>query len=202
MGHRLLHQSHASGRIGAFFARSKDTRGYREKVEVHGNLPLPGCPKSSDRFAILRDSARYPSGPRERSAKPPFVGSNPTRASKLAVSNQWITTFSSFPESPTWEHLGTTAKRASSSLSIARLCVTGIACVYKFSVVSMVAYPNCCCAILAGTPISCRTKACMWRSFMPRFEEIRTTCARRLRMRPRERDFPHRFSALGLPESG
>ncbi len=37
---------------------------------------------------------------------------------------------------------------------------------------------------------------------MPRFEEIRTTCARRLRMRPRERDFPHRFSALGLPESG
>jgi hypothetical protein len=25
--------------------------------------------------------ARYPSGPRERSAKPPFVGSNPTRAS-------------------------------------------------------------------------------------------------------------------------
>src|SRR6266700_4581018 len=101
-----------------------------------------------------------------------------------------------------WEHLGTPAKRASSSLSIARLCVPGIACVYKFSVVSMVAYPNCCCAILAGTPISCRTKACMWRSFMPRFEEIRTTCARRLRMRPRERDFPHRFSALGLPESG
>ena len=35
--------------------------------------------------------ARYPSGPRERSAKPPFVGSNPTRASKLLVSNQWIT---------------------------------------------------------------------------------------------------------------
>src|SRR6266705_5123780 len=83
MGHRLLHQSHTSGRIGAFFARSKDTRGCREKVEVRGNLPLPGCPKSSDRFAILRDSARYPSGPRERSAKPPFVGSNPTRASKL-----------------------------------------------------------------------------------------------------------------------
>src|SRR6266567_8352857 len=110
MGHRLLHQSHASGRIGAFFARSKDTRGCREKVEVRGNLPLPGCPKSSDRFAILRDSARYPSGPRERSAKPPFVGSNPTRASKLPVSNQWITTFSSFPESPTWEHLGTNAK--------------------------------------------------------------------------------------------
>src|SRR5258707_13746350 len=87
MGHRLLHQSHSSGRIGAFFARSKDTRGCREKVEMRGNLPLPGCPKSSDRFAILRDSARYPSGPRERSAKPPFVGSNPTRASKLLMSN-------------------------------------------------------------------------------------------------------------------
>src|SRR6266581_7242923 len=83
MGHRLLHQSHTSGRIGAFFARSKDTRGCREKVEMRGNLPLPGCPKSSDRFAILRDSARYPSGPRERSAKPPFVGSNPTRASNV-----------------------------------------------------------------------------------------------------------------------
>lgn len=39
-------------------------------------------------------------------------GSNPTRASKLIVSNQWITTFVSFPESPTWEHLGTTGKRA------------------------------------------------------------------------------------------
>src|SRR5437762_5225191 len=33
-------------------------------------------------FGILDNPARYPSGPRERSAKPPFVGSNPTRASK------------------------------------------------------------------------------------------------------------------------
>jgi len=38
--------------------------------------------------------------------------------------------------------------------------------------------------------------------FMPRFEEIRTMSARRLRMRPRERDFPHRFSALGLLSPG
>src|SRR5712691_7903041 len=99
MGHRLLHQSHASGRIGAFFARSKDTRGCREKVEVRGNLPLPGCPKSSDRFAILRDSARYPSGPRERSAKPPFVGSNPTRASNFPAleSASWNCAFSRVP---------------------------------------------------------------------------------------------------------
>ena len=78
-------------------------------------------------FVILKSLARYPSGPRERSAKPPFVGSNPTRASMLLVSNQWITTFVSFPESPTWEHLGTTGKRASSRLSIARRCVSGIA---------------------------------------------------------------------------
>ncbi len=42
------------------------------------------CPESPGRFAILKDSARYPSGPRERSAKPPFVGSNPTRASRSA----------------------------------------------------------------------------------------------------------------------
>src|SRR5260370_8027660 len=64
-------------------------------------------------FAILKSSARYPSGPRERSAKPPVVGSNPTRASNFLFSNQWITTFVSFPPSPTWEHLGTTGKRAS-----------------------------------------------------------------------------------------
>ena len=32
---------------------------------------------------ILMGTARYPRGPRERSAKPPFVGSNPTRASKI-----------------------------------------------------------------------------------------------------------------------
>jgi hypothetical protein len=55
-----------------------------------------------------------------RTAKPPFVGSNPTRASKLLVSNQWITTFASFPESPSWEHLGTIGKRACSRRSIAR----------------------------------------------------------------------------------
>lgn len=55
-------------------------------------------------FVILAPPARYPSGPRERSAKPPFVGSNPTRASIFPLSNQWSTTFASFPEAPTWEH--------------------------------------------------------------------------------------------------
>src|SRR5713101_6867117 len=128
MGHGFLYQSNAAGRIGEIFARSKDSHGRGEKVEVVGSNVSPGCPKSSDRFAILRDSARYPSGPRERSAKPPFVGSNPTRASKLLFSNQWITTFASFPPSPTWEHLGTTGKRACSRRSIARRCVSGIAC--------------------------------------------------------------------------
>src|SRR6266849_4712809 len=127
MGHRLLHQSHAAGGIGAIPARSANSRDSREKVKAGGRKAPPQPPKTLARFVILQDSARYPSGPRERSAKPPFVGSNPTRASKLLVSNQWITTFASFPESPTWEHLGTTGKRASSRLSIARRCVSGIA---------------------------------------------------------------------------
>jgi hypothetical protein len=32
----------------------------------------------------VQSGARYPSGLRERSAKPPFVGSNPTRASRFS----------------------------------------------------------------------------------------------------------------------
>src|SRR6266436_4708531 len=129
MGHGLLHQSNTSGRIGTVLARSKDSHGLGEKVGVGTINVARRCPERSSRFAILRDSARYPSGPRERSAKPPFVGSNPTRASRLLVSNQWITAFVSFPESPIWEHLGTTGKRVSSRLSIARRCVSGITCV-------------------------------------------------------------------------
>src|SRR6267378_957516 len=82
MGHGLLHQSNTSGRIGAVLARSKDSHGLGEKVGVGTINVARRCPERSSRFAILRDSARYPSGPRERSAKPPFVGSNPTRASK------------------------------------------------------------------------------------------------------------------------
>src|SRR6267154_4243039 len=83
MGHGLLHQTNTAGRIGAVLARSKDSHGRGEKVGVYASTVAGGCPKSSSKFAILRDSARYPSGPRERSAKPPFVGSNPTRASKF-----------------------------------------------------------------------------------------------------------------------
>src|SRR5713101_10190416 len=105
MGHRLLHQSHAAGGIGAIPARSANSHDSGEKVKAAGLKPPPQPPKTLARFVILQDSARYPSGPRERSAKPPFVGSNPTRASKLLVSNQWITSFVSFPRSTTWEHL-------------------------------------------------------------------------------------------------
>src|SRR5256714_10032685 len=93
MGHGFLYQSDAAGRIGAIFARSQNPHGRREKVDFGGSSAARGSPESTSKFAILSDSARYPSGPRERSAKPPFVGSNPTRASKLLVSNQWITTF-------------------------------------------------------------------------------------------------------------
>src|ERR1700687_2301501 len=85
MGERIFHQSNTSGRIGAVLARSKDSHGRGEKVDVGGKHRCWGCPRSSSKFAILSDSARYPSGPRERSAKPPFVGSNPTRGSKPVV---------------------------------------------------------------------------------------------------------------------
>src|SRR6266581_793410 len=105
MGHRLLHQSHAAGGIGAIPARSANSHDSGEKVKAGGRKAPPQPPKTLARFVILQDSARYPSGPRERSAKPPFVGSNPTRASTFLPSNQLITTFASFPESPTWEQL-------------------------------------------------------------------------------------------------
>src|SRR5713101_545477 len=83
MGHRLLHQPDAAGGIGAIPARSANSHDGGEKVKAGGRKPAPGPPKTLARFVILQDSARYPSGPRERSAKPPFVGSNPTRASKV-----------------------------------------------------------------------------------------------------------------------
>src|SRR3989442_11529396 len=107
MGYRLLHQPHAAGGIGAIPARGANSHDSREKVKAGGRKAPPQPPKTLARFVILQDSARYPSGPRERSAKPPFVGSNPTRASKLLVSNQWITTFDSLPESPTRKDSGT-----------------------------------------------------------------------------------------------
>src|SRR5437870_4344332 len=70
MGHRLLHQPDATRRISAISARSQDSHGRGEKVEIGGGEVARGSPESSSKFAILIDSARYPSGPRERSAKP------------------------------------------------------------------------------------------------------------------------------------
>src|SRR2546425_563292 len=100
MGYRLLHQSPPARGIGAIPARGANSHDSREKVKAGGRKARPPTPKNFARVVILQDSARYPSGPRERSAKPPFVGSNPTRASKLLVSNQWITTFGSFQNPP------------------------------------------------------------------------------------------------------
>src|SRR2546423_7768660 len=70
MGHGFLYQSDAAGRIGAIFARSQNPHGRREKVDFGGSSAARGSPKSTSKFAILSDSARYPSGPRERSANP------------------------------------------------------------------------------------------------------------------------------------
>src|SRR5437016_14404637 len=70
MGHGFLYQSDAAGRIGAIFARSQNSHSRGEKVKVGRSNVARGSPESSNRFAILRDSARYPNGPRERSAKP------------------------------------------------------------------------------------------------------------------------------------
>src|SRR5271156_4575467 len=96
MGNRVLYQPDTAGRVGKVFARSKNCQRGREKVDCSGSTcrtrnekrspPREGRRKRKARaitFAILRSLARYPSGPRERSAKPPFVGSNPTRASTV-----------------------------------------------------------------------------------------------------------------------
>jgi hypothetical protein len=85
-------------------------------------------------------------------------GSNPTRASSFQ--NQWITTFVSFRPSPTWEHLGTTGKRSSSRLSIAR----GVH-LESHAYTSSAWFRQKCALMLlrnlGGAPMSCRTEACM-----------------------------------------
>src|SRR5712691_468900 len=85
MGHRLLHQSHTAGGVGPLPARGpdRDARARGKKIAQSAPTLRGGGPDRRGRFAILTSLARYPSGPRERSAKPPFVGSNPTRASRL-----------------------------------------------------------------------------------------------------------------------
>src|SRR6266487_4240258 len=59
-----------------------------------------------------------------------------------------------------WEQL----RKGPLPTSRLRSWVPRIACAYKFSVVSMVACPDCCCVILAGTTLSCKTEARTWRS--------------------------------------
>src|SRR5882762_1169394 len=112
MGHRFLYQPDAAGRIGAILARSQDSLGCREKVEVGGSDVARGSPECPSKFAILKDSARYPSGPRERSAKPPFVGSNPTRASKLSRFKSMDYNFRFFPVIPNLGTFGNNWKKS------------------------------------------------------------------------------------------
>ena len=92
-GSRILYLPHATGRVREVFARGADNR----SLATHetSNLTLFQVSISSDfsrkafrlkrrtfRYTAVLSGARYPSGLRERSAKPPFVGSTPTRASK------------------------------------------------------------------------------------------------------------------------
>ena len=72
---------------------------FRFRADLTGERQR-GCDSSLSRvagwefgFGILENPARYPSGPRERSAKPPFVGSNPTRASSTPkhLAESWLT---------------------------------------------------------------------------------------------------------------
>src|ERR1700737_1418774 len=86
MGNGFLYQSHAAGRGGAIPSRGENRPcgGSQEKIVGTQLKMQEWCALTRPTiFAIIKSSARYPSGPRERSAKPPFVGSNPTRASNL-----------------------------------------------------------------------------------------------------------------------
>src|SRR5579859_3111135 len=103
MGNRLLHQSNAARGVRALPARSEDhpAGGKHKKINRSPWVLGAGCPGGKRNFAILTRLARYPSGPRERSAKPPFVGSNPTRASNCLVVPQ---SGRHFPACRKWLH--------------------------------------------------------------------------------------------------
>src|SRR5271163_4412707 len=87
MGNWLLHQSDAARRIRPLPARSQNrfAGGARKKIVSRISAPAVQYPGPGKSFAILSSLARYPSGLRGRSAKPLFVGSNPTRASRLVA---------------------------------------------------------------------------------------------------------------------
>ena len=80
-GNRLLHQS--TPPRSRFLRGESAAGGKHKKINRRSRVVGTGCPGLTRNFAILTRLARYPSGPRERSAKPPFVGSNPTRASNI-----------------------------------------------------------------------------------------------------------------------
>src|SRR5216684_9283266 len=113
MGHGLLHQSNTPGRIGALLARSKDSHGRGEKVgvaetnaprdvqRVQVNLLYLGFRRGTQ-VAQGRGLQNLHSWVRIPPAPPAF---------SFQISG--FTTLVSFPPSPTWEHLGTTGKRAS-----------------------------------------------------------------------------------------
>ena len=90
MGQRILYLPHAAGRVGKVSARSADRRSLAARAKLL--LRASALPEffyaagfrlaRTFRYTAVLSGARYPSGLRERSAKPPFVGSTPTRASK------------------------------------------------------------------------------------------------------------------------
>src|SRR5271154_4997151 len=87
MGDRFLHQPDAARRIGPLSARSQNrfAGGVSKKIACRSRAAAVQIPSHGKSFAILSSLARYPSGLRGRSAKPLFVGSNPTRASRLVA---------------------------------------------------------------------------------------------------------------------
>src|SRR5216684_7590188 len=113
MGHGLLHQSNTSGRIGAVLARSKDSHSLGEKVSV-GAITLRGDARRDQADLLYLEVRRGTQVAQGRGLQnlhswvriPPAP---PTFSFQISG----ITTFVSFPPSPTWEHLGTTGKRAS-----------------------------------------------------------------------------------------
>src|SRR5437588_7107385 len=128
MGHGLLHQSNTSGRIGAVLARSKDSHGLGEKVGVGGiTLRVHARRDQADLLYLeVRRGTQVAQG-RGLQNLHSWVRIPPAPPSfSFQINGLQLVCF---PESPIWEHLGTTGKRVSSRLSIARRCVSGITCV-------------------------------------------------------------------------
>src|SRR5260370_19053552 len=74
MGHRFLHQSHASGRIGAISPRSKNARGRGEKVEVCGNFALFGVSEEFRQICYTQRFGAVPKWPKGEVCKTSIRG--------------------------------------------------------------------------------------------------------------------------------